>query len=333
MDILLNTICGVKNFNKLETVEVVSPSSNCNREQKQNWFFINWLNKITMKFRKDQPMFPSKEHGKVEILKLNKNNCANFKSPSSSSKPNFPWLKQISKRNSTCSLSENLFPDFQNLTVDGEKALPVNIYAEEMSQVEHYNFVGEDKFLGLIVLSIKYPTKSTNEDSKKRTLLLLRSESGLICQKWNQFQISDPYKKSVPSLISLSFPQLSLLTLLPIICPEGSALIKEFDEKQLHTMENSNRTRHQSIDAIKELQENLIKHTCHFLEPTERDLNRYTELFLKKPNRAQKSFNFGISSFRTPKKFNQTKSLLRSPINIIESAETNKVILVMIVIF
>jgi len=279
-----------------------------------------------------------------EILKIRKSQQRTFKSPVVRPvrvKKGSTWMQRIlgSSSNSASSSDQDILDYFRVSAANDEEEPVWKTYASKFLNREHFNFVGSDKNLGPLVVSIKYPnialTKSDNnlketlnKKFSEKTLLILRLPSGLLKRSWNQFQLSNPTLKSPTELAKLSFPSLvcSSCGLLPVLCPDISKIIAEYDETcNIDEIENkSNEAKTEEIEEklepsgktmkLKILQRKLITSTCKFLELSDWDLHAYEDFLIDKKSDLPKYMSFSLPlTFKTPKMCAKLVKKAKSP--------------------
>jgi len=264
---------------------------------------------------------------KQEILKIRKNQSRSFKSPIVRPvrvKSKSSWAQRLLNSKSSSSSNNEQEQDiseyYQGTNVELNEEVS-KIYASHFINSEHFNLVGEDKNLGPLVLSIKYPDQTVvNHDLAVKTLLLLRLSTGLVMQTWNQFQLSNPLRKSPLDLAKLSFPNLSLSNrLLPVLSLEISGLIAEYDEncgngKKSDTGEDIKPETDSRILKLRDLQEKLISSTCKFFELSGWDFEEYNNFFIKKKLSFPKYLSFTLPvALKTPKSCARSVNQAKSP--------------------
>ena len=139
-----------------------------------------------------------------------------------------------------------------------------------------------------------------------KTILLLRLPTGLVKQTWNQFQLSNPSLKSPLDLAKLSFPNLSVSRLLPVLSPEVSQLIAEYDRSNAEEIKHGREDLKISVESktleLIRLQEKLITSTCKYIEQSNWDLEEYDNFFTKKKMNIPKYLSFTMPvTLKTPK--------------------------------
>jgi len=269
---------------------------------------------------------------KQEILKIRKTQSRSFKSPIVRPvrvKSKSSWAQRLLHSKSSSSSNEkeqDIGEYFQRTNVELYEKVS-KVYASQFMNREHFNLVGEDKNLGPLVLSIKYPDQTVmNQDLAGKTLLLLRLPTGLVMQTWNHFQLSNLSHKSPLKLAKLSFPNLSFSNrLLPVLSPKISELIAEYDEncgdgkssdfgESKAARENEKLEIDCRILKLRDLQEKLISRTCKFLELSGWDFEEYNNFFIKKKSSFPKYLSFTLPvALKTPKSCSRSGNQAKSP--------------------
>ena len=279
-----------------------------------------------------------------DILKIRKPNQRTFKSPIVRPvrvKKGSTWMQRLlsSSSNSASSNDQDIL-DYFRVSVSNDVEEPVwKTYASRFLKREHFNFVGSDKNLGPLVISIKYPNvamiKSNNfketldKKYSEKTSLILRLPSGIMKRSWNQFQLINPTVKSPLELAKLSFPSLVFSCgLLPVFYPDIGEIIAKYDET-CNTDGISNRSNEvvtQEIDIetnvetsskstrLKTLQRKLITSTCKFIEHSGWNLDAYEVFFAEKKASPSKFTSFSLPlTLKTPKMCSKLVKKSKSP--------------------
>jgi len=266
---------------------------------------------------------------KPEILKIRKTHNKSFKSPivrPQRVKSKSSWVQRLlSKSGSNNNNDQDVAEHFRAVEIEVEEAVD-KVYNSQFMHSEHFNFVGEDKNLGPLVLSIKYPNQTVDEGRQKlkmasvpdKTILLLRLPTGLVKHTWNQFQLSKPSMKSPLDLAKLSFPNLSVSRLLPVLSPEVSQLISEYDmlsgEETRPVKEDLMMGVEKKSMELKELQEKLLTSTCKYIELSDWNLEEYNNFFTKKKISLPKYLSFTMPvTLKTPKSCSRSVNRVKSP--------------------
>eukprot|EP00092_Neocalanus_flemingeri_P017877 GFUD01019342.1.p1 GENE.GFUD01019342.1~~GFUD01019342.1.p1 ORF type:complete len:547 (+),score=126.90 GFUD01019342.1:85-1725(+) len=297
-----------------------------------------FLGSLRMRFKKDVKCSKDRPRSglKPDNFKRKKTESQSFRSKvvyPKRVKTKSTWVHRLLSKSND---KEESFTDyFQTSAIEFDE--PVHkMYSAQFMHCEHFNLIGEDKNLGPLVLSIKYPTQAVDTNSDKspsegdlssKTSLLLRLPTGTIYYSWNQFQLSNTSYQSPLYLAKLSFPTLSVGKLLPVLCPEAWLLIAEYDRtsedndvfEQSKTLsedkkeEIANRSR-----QLKELQQKLISSTCKFLELSDWNFIAYDTFFTKKKPNLFPNLSFTMPSImkiprsvKSPNSSTLTKSLLQ----------------------
>merc|ERR1719470_427891 len=236
------------------------------------------------------------------------------------------WVQRLlSKSGSNNNNDQDVAEHFRAVEIEVEEAGD-KVYNSKFMHSEHFNFVGEDKNLGPLVLSIKYPNQTVDEGRQKlkmasvpdKTILLLRLPTGLVKHTWNQFQLSKPSLKSPLDLAKLTFPNLSVSRLLPVLSPEVSQLIAEHDssseEETRYGREDLKRSVESKTLELIRLQEKLITSTCKYIELSNWDLEEYDNFFTKKKMNLPKYLSFTMPvTLKTPKSCSRNVNRMKSP--------------------
>jgi len=268
---------------------------------------------------------------KPEILKIRKMHNRSFKSPivrPKRVKSKSSWVQRLLSKSSNNNNDQDIGGEyFRAVEIEVEESVH-EVYTNQFMDSEHFNFVGEDKNLGPLVLSIKYPERTVEKGRRKedirnsvsdKTILLLRLPTGLVKQSWNQFQLSNPSNKTPLDLAKLSFPNLSVSRLLPVFSPEVSQLIAEHDrgaseeETKYGREDLKMRVESKIVDLIR-LQEKLITSTCKYVELSNWDLDEYDKFFTKKKMNLPKYLSFTMPvTLKTPKSCSRNVNRMKSP--------------------
>ena len=109
---------------------------------------------------------------------------------------------------------------------------PCRTYRAHFLQSEHFNFCGQDEVQGPVVLSVKYYSGDSGDSSSSgdHIRIILRLTSGSVHRLVDR--ASHPHPSPI-SLAKLVCPQLSLVTLQPVLCPRASDLLVNYDEHVL----------------------------------------------------------------------------------------------------
>jgi len=294
---------------------------------------------LTMRPRKDCKI-RNREVAKSaeEILKIKKPHHSTFKSPIVRPvrvRKGSSWMHRLLSSSSTsASSSDQDILDYIRVSVNNDVEKPVwKTYASKFLNREHFNFVGSDKNLGPVVISIKYPNSpmiksddlraTLDKKFLEKTFLILRLSSGIFKRSWNQFQLSNPTMKPPLYLSKLSFPCLNFTyELLPVLCPDIGEIIAKYDEtseiddknsevvgERSHKFETSSKAM-----KLKLLQENLITSTCKFLELSEWDFDAYRNFCSEKKSSLPKYWSFNLPlTLKTPKMCSKLAKKVKSP--------------------
>ena len=296
---------------------------------------------LRMRPRKDFKTRKDVAKSVEDILKIRKPNQRTFKSPIVRPvrvKKGSTWMQRLlSSSSNSASSSDQDILDYFRVSASNDVEEPVwKTYTTRFLKREHFNFVGSDKNLGPLVISIKYPNAAIiksnnfkeNLDKKlsEKTSLILRLPSGIMKRSWNQFQLSNPTVKSPLELVKLSFPNLVLSCgLLPVFYPDISEIIAKYDET-CNTDGISNKSYDvvtQNIEKVetssnsmklKILQRKLITNTCKFIELSGWNLNAYEDFFAEKKASSPKYTSFSLPlTLRTPKMCSKLVKKVKSP--------------------
>ena len=105
---------------------------------------------------------------------------------------------------------------------------PSRMYRAHFIQSEHFNFCGQDDSLGPVVLSTKYYYDDDTNTNHIR--IILRLSSGTSHQLVTLDETNT--RHSPTYLARLLCPDLSLLTLHPILCPNAADFLVDYDEHE-----------------------------------------------------------------------------------------------------
>jgi len=348
MDWLRRSLCRIKRTSLVSAKPTARNQSQHIRSQDRNtsWSYSsdkvfdskeifsaqNIFQRLGMRLKKDYKIRNregARATVKPEILKIRKTHNKSFKSPivrPKRVKSKSSWVQRLLSKSSNNNNNQDVGEYFRTAEIEVEEAVH-EVYTNQFMQCEHFNLVGEDKNLGPLVLSIKYPIKIVEKERQKealsssvsdKTILLLRLPTGLVKQTWNQFQLSNPSLKSPLDLAKLSFPNLSLSRLLPVLSPEVSQLIAEHDsssgEETRYGREDLKRSVESKTLELIRLQEKLITSTCKYIELSNWDLEEYDNFFTKKKMNLPKYLSFTMPvTLKTPKSCSRNVNRMKSP--------------------
>jgi len=277
-----------------------------------------------------------------EILRVKKPLVKTFKSPVVRPvrvKKGSTWMHRLlssSSGTSASSTDQDILEYFRIATESDDEEADCKTYASRFINSEHYNFIGSDKNLGPLVISIKYPnisvgksdnpTLNTDKKFSDKTFLILRLASGLTKRCWNRFQLSNPTLKSPMELVQLSFPDLVFTHgLLPVLCPDVSEIIAEYDDTcekskagvkygEVKTEREEKIETSSKMMKLKALQGKLITRTCKFLELSDWDFEAYENFFTIKKSTFPKYMSFSLPvTLKTPKMCSKLVRKAKSP--------------------
>ena len=292
----------------------------------------NIFHRLGMRLKKDYKIRSregTRAMVKPEILKVRKTHSKSFKSPivrPKRAKSKSSWVQRLLSKSSNNNNDRDVSEHFSAVEIEVEEAVH-EVYSNQFMHSEHFNFVGEDKNLGPLVLSIKYRNRIVDKGRQKmkvssvpgKTILLLRLPTGLVKHTWNQFQLTNPSLKSPLDLAKLSFPNLAVSRLLPVLSPEVSQLIAQFDRLSAEETKAEREVAkipylESKTMELKELQEKLITSTCKFIELSNWDLKEYDDFFTKKKMNLPKYLSFTMPvTLKTPKSSTRSANRVKSP--------------------